>query len=268
MKLKKLTLVVLLFLTGLTTLLTIKKLLIAEQKWIEIQTLSMAGSWWWQSPAPPIWLSSPLKLGSQELNFAGKPIAKILKIESWSVPSDNSSSLRDYAAAKYLITAKIRVSQSPGSGKIWFKDNPVAVGQPIVLEINNTLINGNITWIENQSKAIIKKANVEMILYHRYPWEAKLIQNNPPLLIGGKEIFKINSVATSYSPLEWLEKGRLVYQKELVDINVKAIIETEIINNEPVFLKEQTIKTGKTLFVPLKNYELDGAKIKKIEWLD
>jgi len=268
MKLKKLALIILLIATGATTLLVVKKLLISKQKWIKVQILSMAGSWWWQSPAAPVWLAPSIKPGDQELSFTGRPIAEISKIESWPVPDNNSSSLRNYAASKYLVTAKIKVSSNSLSKKIWFKDNPIAIGQPIVLEINNILFNGNILWLEGHPRPKTKIARIQLILYHRYPWEIQTIKNNSPLTIDSREIFKINRATASPTSLEWLEKGRLVRRSDLVDIIVTATIQTEIINNEPIFLKEQRIKTGKDLFVPLDNHDLDGAKIKAIKWLD
>jgi hypothetical protein len=253
-KAKSFLFIVISILAAITSLMAIKKILVSRDKWIEVEILSMAGSWWWQSPAPPLWLSHFLQIGGMELGVSGKPIAEIKEIVNWS--------------DKYLIRAKIKVSENPLSKGVRFKDNPIAIGQPIVIEADNVLCQGSVIWIEGKEKLKKKTARIQATLYHRYPWEVEAVKNNPPLIFVGREIFKIENVSFYSSPLEWEEKGKITRRTDLVDIVVEAIAEVEEIGSEKVFLKEQNVKVGKDLYVPLAVHDLDYAKVKKIDWLD
>ena len=255
---------------SISTLWAGKKLFISKYKWIEIEMISMAGSWWWQSTAPPVWLGNNLKIGATEKDFMGKDVAKILEIAQWPVPSNNSGTLRNFTAEKFLIKAKIKVSQNPSSGKYSFGQNPIAIGQPIALEINNTLLNGNIVWVEGQPKAKRKRAQVQLIIRNRRPYFGQIINSQDTLKINNQEVFKIISKKTTPASDKQIkiEKESLIHNLELIDILITAEIQIEIYNQQPVFLKEQSVKVGKSLFIPLSNYDLSSAEITKIKWLN
>ena len=190
-------------------------------------------SWGVQTEKPTIWLTTAIKKGDRETDFAGKTLAEVQNIKYYPYYMDNKDQFNIFLTLK-IVTP--------------YKRSPLVIGAPIALILANTQVYGTI--IDLSSKPFNDKYLEKTIYFvkrNSYPGEYEAIKIGDSYFDGTRTAFEI------------LEKSGPE------NITVKAKISLQEKNGELVFGEEQVIKPGKLLNLSTLNFAFNDFVVGKIE---
>lgn len=98
------------------------------------------------------WFIRQLKEGMEEKNIFGQTMAQIQSIKSYpvfNILNEKNKFYKDYYNKNLYIKIKLKAVYSPGENSYTYKGKKIMVGSYVELYINNFLIDGIITQINN-----------------------------------------------------------------------------------------------------------------------
>ena len=234
------------------------RLILQKEEWLTVEVKGQAGDWWWQSPAPPAWMSSQVKVGDQELDGRGQSIAKITSLEQYAaIPGQK----------EIVFKVKLKVSYNKISKKYQFKYQTLKVGTPLTLELSQVRINGIVTRIFTQEPEIQEKI-ILVKLYGRHPWFAEAIDKNLEITDGQKVIAQVLEKTVELAEKTVVtDQGRVLARRDPLkrDITLKLKIQLRKEAEEYFFAEGQLVKIGEKIHLKTERINLYDSFIISLE---
>ena len=219
---------------------------------VEIQ---VTGSNGWQQGVvvqPPSWLVDSIKKGDQELSYSGKIFAEVLNVRSYEEGNNRIA----------FIKMKLLVTNNQKQSIYRYKQKPLEIGSMINVLIGNTRIYGSVTKIYNEDTVEnIKKIKIKAALYEKQKWFADSIKVGDKVDgMGGGNDIQSQILSKKVSP-NLAEKNL----SGIVDIEIDLLIQVEERSGIYYFANYQPVKIGNLLYIPMKDYNLYGLQVMKVD---
>ncbi len=246
---------------GLSGVLTYK-LVIVKQEYIIVRVKGSPGNWWWVTPRPPDWLAFSIKKGDKEYNSANKATAEVMAVDVY----DAGGSTRDA-----YLSVRLAVQHNKKTNQYRYKGEPVAIGDPISLDLNNAFFPGMIVAIYKDGE--YNKQYVEKIVHirhkNRWPYEFDAIHVGDTI-VDGDGIVITEILEKSRTPAlteaannngQLVRTASTIYEDFYLTVKLKMVEQ----NGEFVYREEQYIKTGSSIWLLFTNYNLSEGEILSVE---
>jgi len=213
----------------------------------------------------PFWLSDKLKIGQIEKDVnSGKTIATLIGLENYE---------RSGEEADIYLTLKVEVYLNKRNGKYLFKDIPLELGSSIKLNLNNILIQGQITDTDVPPSGYPTK-NLLVTIFSRNIEDWICAQIKPGLTMKNRanneivaEILSVKTEEPTYQLIKSENSRLIISNSPDKDVTITVRIKAQQIDGRWYFGGHQNIKVGGNIYINPENAFIDGAEVRKIEEL-
>lgn len=204
------------------------------------------------STQPPSWLIDNIEKGNKELSYSGNIFAEVLNIRSYEEGNNRIAFLK----------LKLLVTNNQKQNTYRYKQKPLEIGSMIDVLINNTRIYGNVTKIYNKDTVEnIKNIKIKAALYEKQKWFVDSIKVGDKVeSMSGNDDIQSQILSKKVSPSS-NEKNL----SGLVDVEIDLLIQVDERSGIYYFANYQPVKIGNLLYIPMKDYNLYGLQVMKID---
>lgn len=201
---------------------------------------------------PPSWLIDSIEKGNKELSYSGNILAEVLNIRSYEEGNNRIS----------FFKLKLLVTKNQKQNTYRYKQKPLEIGSMVDVLIGNTRIYGSVTKIYNEDTVEnIKNIKIKAALYEKQKWFADSIKVGDKVdgMGGGNDI---QSQILSKKVIPSSNENNL---SELVEIEMDLLIQVDERGGIYYFANYQPVKIGNLLYIPMKDYNLYGLQVMKVD---
>lgn len=246
---------------GFVGIVTFYKMFVTKPTYVYAKIKVGQGYWWATTQQPSVWLVKAIQAAQSQKDLTGKPIAQILRVESY--PYLGTSQFNVY------VTLKLKVSKVGNKGMYNFNRETIGVATPIDLEFPNAQFSGVI--IQISEKPIVTKL-VPKVVYltkkYSYPWEYDAIKIGDKFNDGNEDVIEILDKAKGETNEVLLsDQGKLV-SSEMETYNY-IVLKIRIMAKEEgplyVYGEETTLSPIRGFDFVTNGYIFNNFTIAKIE---
>jgi len=211
-----------------------------EERWTKVVVKVTPEEWWRENKPPPQWLTQGINKGDQKRDGLGRRVAEVLDI--WAFEWKGETRV-------LYVSLNLKAEVDKRQGKLKFNHQPLEIGNQLKLDLDKTVIQGLLTFIEGVSSNIVYEDKVieGRVFDPKYfqvfpetigimPWQAEAIKV-------GDQVKDI--------------QGRVI--AEVLDKKVKLADKVVVASDGRVFVRQDPIKKDVTLTVKLKSSEYGGV---------
>jgi hypothetical protein len=210
---------------------------------------------------PGYWIVDALKNNSEEKNLFGQTIATILSVRSYPY----------YYSDQYdvYISAKLRVTGNPKTGRLTYKRTSLGVGTPIELELPGLIVNGTVLSFSQvfHNDTRIEKTLV-LIKRNAFPWEYDAINVGDSYNDGVEDVFKIlgktatNSPTISVDSLGFVTPGSIEQRQYIA---LKASVKVTALDGQLFYGEDQVVRKGQRINLATNSLTLTDYFVSDIQ---
>jgi len=236
--------------------------ILVKPEYIVVRVKGSPGNWWWVTPRPPDWLAFSIQKGDKEYNSLNQPVAEVLSVDVY----DAGGSTRDA-----YLTVRLSVRHNKRTNQYRYKGEPVEIGGPISMSLDNAFFPGMVIAIysDNKREKTYTEKTVRIRKREQWPYEYDSI-------IIGETIVDGDGIVIA----EILDKQRMPAEKEAANVNGQLVRTLSPIKDdfyltvklkmrkqgdEYIYREEQYIKVGSNIWLLFPRYNISGADILSIE---
>lgn len=213
----------------------------------------------------PFWLSDKIKIGQEEVDKAGKVIAKVSDVENY---------IRGTEESEIYITATVQVLHQKKQNKYLYKNRDISLGSAIELDIDNIHLVGQIvdnnvppsgypvktfsvtSRFRSLEPPVFNNIKIGDKMYNRAKAETIAEVTNIKFEDPSR-IFLINDSNTfSFKP-----------NRQSKDVIITAKVKASLIDDRWYFAGHQNLKIGNGFYFYADNVNLYGGEIENVESL-
>jgi hypothetical protein len=239
----------------------------SQKEWVKIE-MKISSSTWWQSSSPPYWLGESVSVGDVELDNRGEKIAEVLSVKEYEQSVETEKTTRK----DFYLTLNLQVAKDRQSGKLKYKNQPLEIGAPLELHLNNTYVSGLVVSVKGVTKSAERKVIIEGVWLNTFPWTAEAIPIGGEMKNGmGQTIAKILDKKIDLADMAInTADGRVLVRKNPLkrDVWIKVLLTVKEQGENLYFREDQVIKIGRNVFIHLPGVDVEWISIQKIFDLD
>lgn len=238
------------------------KFISRKDSYVIVEMIGSGGEWWWQTPAPPYWISESFHSGDVEYGMDGKINAQVLSINTY----EQNSYGQNVSNKQYIARVKLRAEINPKNKSIIYKGLEIHISDPISIKPVGRNMSGNITWIEGLTDNR-KPVHLEVVAkaYDRYPWFADSIKKGLIMTDGsGRAIAEVKDVSVNLTEITvTTATGNVFARLNPLKRDITVTLDLSAVKSEDrlLFAPDQVIKVGLPVWIYTPKINLDDFKI-------
>lgn len=216
-------------------------------------------------PQTPFWISAQLQTGQKELDFTGKPIAEVLKIDKYERGGEDT---------QVFLTIRVQTSYNRKLDRFLYKGVPLDVGSPIELRIGHTNVLGQVIDNNYPPEGYPKKNMIVTVRAWRLePWIFEKISTASAVYnTATKEVVAQVLDYKTEDPLSYLIANTYDYSPLTItknprirDLIMKIRLQVVLRDDRWYFTNLQQVKMGQNLWFRFNNIDLNGVEVMDIQ---
>ena len=255
----------------LVVVIALVKIASSEPDYVYAKVKISQGLWWASTQKPGLWFINAIKKGEIEYNLLGKPVAEILEVRYYPVPSSPLVPLKD----QYDIyaTVKLASSYNKRTKKYVFKRSTIAVGSPIELEFPTSQVTGTVIDMRT-SPFEYEDVEKEILLTHEegyfkdLPFAYENIKVGDKYFDGTEDVFEVTDKKLKRKIIVSADLyGKLVEHEvtNIQNIIITAKVKVRKDGNSLIYGEEQVLNPGARINFSTPNYNYQDFIVLSVE---